>query len=142
MRAEADEAEKERFRKERVFRWMNDGIRPMNRREQVIVVESPPFDRHYREFQLSIIANRDIKLAEGVGFLIGNDGPGGVLRPHFRQLTMSFAPNGDNPPTVTLSSPNPGEKLLLMFKAESLSPDPAAVLPSSPDSFGISLRSR
>lgn len=142
MQSGASEAEKEKFRKERWFRWINDGIRPTTRRQQVLVIESPPFSGYFRDFQLSIVANNQIKLSEGVAFLVGNLGSDTVPRPTYRQLTMTFDQTGENWPTVALTSPDKGEKLLIILKTESTSPDAAAVLPSSPDSFGISLRNR
>ena len=57
-----DEEKKDRFRLDRWLRWINDGIRPKNRREQVLVVESPVFESYYRGFDLSICPRETSRL--------------------------------------------------------------------------------
>ena len=134
------EHDKDKFRMDRWFRWINDGIRPRTRREQVVVVESPLFDGYYREFTLSILSDRNVRVAEGVAFLVHNDGTVSSYRPVYRQMQMRFEPSGENPPELKVASPNKGERLLVILRAVSRSDDPAAVLPSSPSSFSIRLR--
>lgn len=140
MQDAMSEEEKDQFRMKRWLRWINDGIRPSSQREKVLFLESEPFDSYYREFTISIACEKHIKLAEGVAFLVSSEGP--VYKPVYRQVKMRFDPTGQSPPTITLASPNRGEHLLLILRAQSLESDPEAKLPSTTSAFHINLETK
>lgn len=138
--ASMSELDKDKYRMNRWLGWANDGIRPQSRREQVIVVESPEFDGYFRDMTLSVLSDRNVKFLEGVSFLVKNEGGPGTYHPVYRQMHMSFEPTGDKPPEVTLLAPGKGEKLIMILRAASRSPDETTMLPSNPTSFSIKLR--
>lgn len=136
------EMEKDEFRMNRWYRWLNDGIRPRSKRQQVLVIKTPQFDDNYRPFGISILTRSSIRFAEGVAYLVSNSGSGGTYRPVYRQMQMRFDQSGETPPEVNIDSPNSDESLIIILRAVSKSADADAKLPESPDSFNITLRTQ
>jgi hypothetical protein len=116
-------------------RWIAQGV-PVSDTQQLIVLQSEPFDREYETFDVDLQAAPDCKADDGVCFLVS--GPQKWSRPVYRQIRFTAATK-DTHARICIRHPMPGEYLLLIVRFVSKS---NSKLPMTPVQYDLRLKVR